>query len=62
MRTRIVASLILALVCSAASAGDWSPADPEATPQAKALFERLLKLQKKGIMYGHQDDLMTGKT
>lgn len=62
MRTRIIASLILALVCSAAYAGDWSPADPEATPQAKALFERLLKLQKKGIMYGHQDDLMTGKT
>jgi mannan endo-1,4-beta-mannosidase len=40
----------------------WEPADPEATPQAKALFARLLKIQDQGIMYGHQDDLMCGST
>lgn len=38
----------------------WKPADPEATPEAQALFERLCKIQKRGIMYGHQDDLMCG--
>lgn len=42
------------------SAQTWQPADPNATPEAKQLFNRLLKLQEKGIMYGHQDDLMTG--
>jgi len=36
--------------------------DPKATPEAKALFQRLLKLQDKGVMYGHQDDLMCGAT
>ncbi|MDR3340390.1 MAG: glycoside hydrolase family 26 protein [Candidatus Symbiothrix sp.] len=40
----------------------WQVADPEATPEAKQLFARLLKIQDKGIMYGHQDDLMTGNT
>jgi mannan endo-1,4-beta-mannosidase len=40
----------------------WQPADPEATPEAKQLFAHLLKIQEKGTMYGHQDDLMTGNT
>ena len=40
----------------------WQPADPDATPEAKQLFTRLLNIQSKGIMYGHQDDLMTGHT
>ena len=43
-------------------AQSWQPADSQATPEAKQLFNRLLKIQDKGIMYGHQDDLMTGKT
>jgi mannan endo-1,4-beta-mannosidase len=37
-------------------------ANPNATPEAKQLFTRLQQLQDKGIMYGHQDDLMTGNT
>jgi mannan endo-1,4-beta-mannosidase len=40
----------------------WQPADPGATDEAKQLFARLLSIQGKGIMYGHQDDLMTGNT
>ena len=44
----------------AISAQTWQPADPEATPEAKQLFNRLVQIQEKGIMYGHQDDLMTG--
>ena len=36
------------------------PADPQASPEAVQLFNRLMDLQKKGVMYGHQDDLMYG--
>jgi mannan endo-1,4-beta-mannosidase len=53
-------------LCSAAlwaqPAQGWQPADPEATPEAGQLFARLLKIQAKGTMYGHQDDLMCGNT
>jgi len=38
------------------------PADKKATSEAVALFQSLWKLQQKGIMYGHQDDLMYGFT
>ncbi len=45
-----------------AFAQTWQVSDPEATPEAKQLFERLQKIQKKGTMFGHQDDLVTGST
>jgi len=38
------------------------PADPKATRETIALFQSIWKLQQKGIMYGHQDDLMYGHT
>lgn len=38
------------------------PADKKATHEAVVLFQSMLKLQQKGIMYGHQDDLMYGRT
>lgn len=41
-------------------AQNWKPADPEATPEAVQLLQRLQHLQQKGIMYGHQDDLLYG--
>ena len=59
---RIVTLLLMLLAGVTVGARGWEPADPEATPQAKELFQRLLTLQKKGIMYGHQDDLLTGRT
>lgn len=62
MKYRILIPLLLILGCIASQAQTWQPADPEATPQAKELFRRLMDIQKKGIMYGHQDDLMTGRT
>jgi mannan endo-1,4-beta-mannosidase len=37
-----------------------SPSDKKATKETVALFRSLLELQKQGIMYGHQDDLMYG--
>ena len=48
--------------CTSAPTSKFQAVDPQATPEAKALFQRLIKLQEKGVMYGHQDDLMTGYT
>lgn len=59
---RIFTLLLMLAACVTMSARGWEPADPEATPQAKELFQRLLTLQKRGTMYGHQDDLLTGRT
>jgi mannan endo-1,4-beta-mannosidase len=54
-------TLLFLFVCAlAVSAFAQKPADPNATPEATALFKRLLALEDKGIMYGHQDDLMYG--
>lgn len=38
------------------------PADKKATRETVALFQSYWKIQKKGIMYGHQDDLMYGRS
>ena len=38
----------------------FKPANPQVTPEAHDFFYRLQKLQDKGVMYGHQDDLMYG--
>jgi mannan endo-1,4-beta-mannosidase len=54
----LIIALLFVSVC--ASAQNYQPADPQATPEAKQLFARLMELQKKGVMYGHQDDLMYG--
>jgi len=55
-------SILFFLLGISAMAQVWQPADPEATDEAKQLFARLMKIQEKGTMYGHQDDLMTGRT
>ena len=36
------------------------PADKKATKETVALFQSLFELKNRGIMYGHQDDLMYG--
>ena len=38
------------------------PADKKATKETVILFQSLYELKNKGIMYGHQDDLMYGYT
>lgn len=38
------------------------PSDPEATKETVSLYRSLFRLQEKGVMYGHQDDLMYGST
>jgi mannan endo-1,4-beta-mannosidase len=62
MKTGLLYLALLLACTSCATAQDYRPADPQATPEARALFARLLALQDKGIMYGHQDDLMYGTT
>lgn len=37
-------------------------ANPNATTETKNLHERMVQLMKRGIMYGHQDDLVYGHT
>jgi Beta-mannanase len=38
------------------------PADKKATKETVILFQSLYELKNKGVMYGHQDDLMYGYT
>lgn len=38
------------------------PADKKATKETVKLFQALYELKNKGVMYGHQDDLMYGTT
>jgi len=57
----IILTFLLA-ACTSLPTSKFHAVDPKATPEAKALFQRLLKLQDKGVMYGHQDDLMCGYT
>ena len=54
--------ILISAACSNPSVSKFQAVDPNATPEAKALFQRLLKLQDVGVMYGHQDDLMCGNT
>ena len=63
MKNCFLTALVYFLVtCTSSPSSKFQPVDPQATPEAKALFQRLMKLQEKGVMYGHQDDLMTGYT
>ncbi len=36
------------------------PTDPKATKETVKLYQNLMKLQQKGVMFGHQDDLAYG--
>jgi mannan endo-1,4-beta-mannosidase len=57
--------LALILVCISLSCNCQklpAPADKKATKETVCLFRSLFSLQNKGIMYGHQDDLMYGSS
>ena len=62
MRKLFISTISIFLVCVSLPAQDFKPSDPEATKEAVSLFNRILNIQKKGTMYGHQDDLVTGRT
>ncbi|MBG0858908.1 MAG: hypothetical protein IQL11_05350 [Bacteroidales bacterium] len=62
MRSLLLLLLPVAVsVCSSCDNAP-SPADRDATKETVTLFRSLYKLQNNGIMYGHQDDLMYGRT
>jgi hypothetical protein len=52
--------VLFAFILSSAAVFAVKPADPKATPETVKLYQNLLKLQQKGIMFGHQDDLAYG--
>ncbi|TFG44079.1 MAG: hypothetical protein E4H43_00875, partial [Bacteroidia bacterium] len=59
----LISILLLACLAVSASYGQKPlPADKKATKEAVNLFRSLFNLQNKGVMYGHQDDLMYGST
>lgn len=62
MKKQLLLFLCICFSTLTALAEAWRPADPEASPEAVALLHRLQTLQMKGIMYGHQDDLLYGYT
>ncbi len=53
----IIASILIVFTYTAFAT---KPADPKATPETVKLYENLKELSKKGIMFGHQDDLAYG--
>lgn len=57
-KTFLILLPLIFIACQASAAS--GPADKKATKETVALYNSLAKLQKKGIMYGHQDDLMYG--
>ncbi len=54
--------ILLLLLCIgiAAQAGKPVPSDPKATKEAVKLYQKMLKLQQKGLMFGHQDAMAYG--
>ena len=60
MRNLNVLLLLAFLALCSFKAKATLPADKKATKETVRLFQSLYELKNKGIMYGHQDDLMYG--
>ncbi|MDX8340711.1 glycosyl hydrolase [Draconibacterium sp. IB214405] len=58
--TRILLALFM-LSGVFASAQNPMPADKKATKETVKLYQNLIELKKKGLMFGHQDDLAYGE-
>jgi len=52
--------MLLIFTCLSAQAGKPVPSDLKATSEAVKLYQKMLELQHKGIMFGHQDALAYG--
>jgi mannan endo-1,4-beta-mannosidase len=52
--------VVACCVCLVTQAAKPRPTDPKATRETVNLYRNLLKLQYKGLMFGHQDDLPYG--
>ena len=57
---KIVLLLFSILINTPLLAVKTVPADSKATKETVRLYQNLMKLQKKGIMFGHQDALAYG--
>jgi mannan endo-1,4-beta-mannosidase len=58
-----IISLIAFLLCMHSNWNGWGQkkvADKDATKQTNRLYRNMAKLRKKGVMFGHQDDLAYG--
>jgi len=62
MKSFIISIFFTGLTVCTAYGKDPSPADKKATKETVNLFRSLYRLHNKGVMYGHQDDLMYGST
>jgi mannan endo-1,4-beta-mannosidase len=51
---------LLLCFCLIINVVTWAQIDPKATKETKALFLNLKRLQKQGVMFGHQDGLAYG--
>ncbi len=54
--------LFILLLCIGlgSSAAKPVPSDPKATPETVKLYQKMMGLQHKGMMFGHQDDMAYG--
>ncbi len=57
---KTIISLLLIFFVYSAFAGKPKPTDKKATRETVNLYRNLLQLQKKSLMFGHQDDLAYG--
>jgi mannan endo-1,4-beta-mannosidase len=62
MKTTLITIIIALYTLSCSGQKLPVPADKKATKETVRLFQSLYNLKNKGIMYGHQDDLMYGYT
>ena len=53
-------SILVLFLSMTVFAGKPMPSDTKATPEAVKLYQKMLALQHKGIMFGHQDALAYG--
>ena len=60
MRSIFYALVALALLHGCQQKNLFAPCDPQADARVQTLYENLLQLKSKGVMVGHQDDLMYG--
>ncbi len=60
MKTLKSIAIILLLTLLGCTQKLPAPADKKATKETVSLFKSLWELQQRGVMYGHQDDLMYG--
>jgi hypothetical protein len=52
--------ILIWCICFVSEAAKPKPADPKATKETVNLYRNMIKLQHKGLMFGHQDDLPYG--